>query len=36
LESGSPGGGKGGGGSEDRQRQLQTVWNDLRGALVGG
>ena len=37
LESGASGGvGKGGSGSGDRQRQLETVWKDLRGALVGG
>jgi hypothetical protein len=34
LESGSAGGGKGGGGSGDRQRQLETVWTELRGVLV--
>ena len=34
LESGSTGGGKGGGGSGDRQRQLETVWTELRGVLV--
>jgi hypothetical protein len=36
LESGSPGGGKGEGGSRDRQRQLATVWKELRGVLVRG
>ena len=36
LESGSTGGGKGGGGSGDRQRQLETVWTELRGVLVKG
>jgi hypothetical protein len=40
LESGASGGGKGGGkgggGSGDRQRQLETVWTELRGVLVKG
>jgi hypothetical protein len=36
LESGSTGGGKGGSGSGDRQRQLETVWKELRGVLVKG
>ena len=36
LESGASGGGKGGGGSADRQRQLETVWKELRGVLVRG
>ena len=36
LESGSTGGGNGGGGSGDRQRQLETVWKELRGVLVKG
>jgi len=36
LQSGSAGGGKGGGGSGDRQRQLETVWTELRGVLVKG
>jgi hypothetical protein len=36
LESGASGGGKGGGGSGDRQRQLETVWRELRGVLVKG
>jgi hypothetical protein len=36
LESGSPGGGKGGSGSGDRQRQLEPVWTELRGVLVKG
>ena len=36
LESGASGGGKGGGGSADRQRQLETVWRNLRGVLVRG
>ena len=36
LESGASGGGKGGGGSVDRQRQLETVWKELRGVLVNG
>ncbi|MEI6111745.1 MAG: hypothetical protein WCP63_08750 [Cyanobium sp. ELA712] len=36
LESGSPGAGKGEGGSGDRQRQLETVWKELRGVLVRG
>jgi hypothetical protein len=34
LESGSTGGGKGGSGSGDRQRQLETVWKELRRVLV--
>jgi hypothetical protein len=36
LESGASGGGKGEGGSGDRQRQLETVWKELRGVLVRG
>jgi hypothetical protein len=38
LESGPSGGGKGGSGSGsvDRQRQLETVWKELRGVLVKG
>jgi hypothetical protein len=36
LESGSTGGGKGGSGSGDRQRQLETVWKELRRVLVKG
>jgi hypothetical protein len=38
LESGASGGGKGesGSGSVDRQRQLETVWKELRGVLVKG
>jgi hypothetical protein len=36
LESGSAGGAKGGSGSGDRQRQLETVWTELRGVLVKG
>lgn len=38
LESGASGGGKGGSGSGsvDRQRQLETVWKELRGVLVKG
>jgi hypothetical protein len=36
LESGASGGGKGEGGSGDRQRQLETVWKELRGVLVKG
>ena len=36
LESGTTGGGKGGSGSADRQRQLETVWRNLRGVLVKG
>jgi len=36
LESGTTGGGKGGSGSEDRQRHLETVWRNLRGVLVRG
>jgi len=36
LESGASGGGKGGGGSVDRQRQLETAWKELRGVLVKG
>ena len=36
LERGASGGGKGGGGSVDRQRQLETVWKELRGELVKG
>jgi hypothetical protein len=34
LESGASAGGKGGKGSGDRQRQLETVWMELRGVLV--
>jgi hypothetical protein len=34
LEGGASGAGKGGSG--DRQRQLETVWKDLRGVLAGG
>jgi hypothetical protein len=36
LESGASAGGKGGSGSgsADRQRQLETVWRNLRGVLV--
>jgi hypothetical protein len=34
LESGTFADGKGGKGSVDRQRQLETVWKDLRGVLV--
>ena len=34
LEGGASGAGKGGSG--DRQRQLETVWKDLRGVLVVG
>ena len=34
LESGPSADGKGGKGSVDRQRQLETVWKDLRGVLV--
>jgi hypothetical protein len=34
LESGASAGGKGGKGSLDRQRQLETVWKDLRQVLV--
>lgn len=36
LESGASGGGKDGGGSGDRQRQLETAWKELRGVLVRG
>ena len=36
LESGASGGGNGEGGSGDRQRQLETVWRELRGVLVRG
>jgi hypothetical protein len=38
LESGASGGGKGGSGSgsADRQRQLETVWRELRGVLLRG
>jgi hypothetical protein len=38
LESGASAGGKGGSGSgsADRQRQLETVWRNLRGVLVRG
>jgi hypothetical protein len=36
LESGSPGGGKGEGGSGDRQRQLEKVWKELRVVLMRG
>ena len=36
LESGASGGGEGGGGSVDRQRQLETVWKELRGVLLTG
>jgi hypothetical protein len=36
LESGASGGGKGEAGSADRQRQLETVWKELRGVLVRG
>ena len=36
LGSGASAGGKGGGGSGDRQRQLETVWKELRGVLVKG
>ena len=36
LESGVSAGGQGGSGSVDRQRQLETVWRNLRGVLVGG
>jgi hypothetical protein len=36
LESGSAGGAKGGSGSGDRQRQLETVWTELRGVLLKG
>jgi hypothetical protein len=36
LESGASGGGKGGSESVDRQRQLETVWKELRGVLVRG
>ncbi len=36
LESGASGGGKGETGSADRQRQLETVWKELRGVLVKG
>jgi hypothetical protein len=32
----SGGGGKGGSGRVDHQRQLETVWRNLRGVLVGG
>jgi hypothetical protein len=34
LESGTFADGKGGKGSLDRQRQLETVWKNLRGVLV--
>jgi len=34
LESSASAGGKGGKGSVDRQRQLETVWMELRGVLV--
>jgi hypothetical protein len=34
LESNATAGGKGGKGSVDRQRQLETVWKDLRQVLV--
>jgi hypothetical protein len=34
LESGVSAAGKGASGGEDRQRQLQTVWKDLRQVLV--
>jgi hypothetical protein len=34
LESSASAGGKGGKGSVNRQRQLETVWKDLRGVLV--
>jgi hypothetical protein len=34
LESSASAGGKGGKGSLDRQRQLETVWKDLRQVLV--
>jgi len=36
LESGASAGGQGGSGSGDRQRQLETVWRNLRGVLVRG
>ena len=36
LESGATGDGKGASGNEDRQRQLETVWRNLRGVLVRG
>ena len=35
LESGASAGGQGGVGSVDRQRQLKTVWKNLRGLLIG-
>jgi hypothetical protein len=34
LESSASAGGKGANGGEDRQRQLETVWKDLRQVLV--
>jgi hypothetical protein len=34
LESGASAAGKGASGAENRQRQLETVWKDLRQVLV--
>jgi hypothetical protein len=36
LESGASDAGKGVGGSANRQRQLETVWKELRGVLMRG
>jgi len=36
LESGASRGGKGGSGSVNHQRQLETAWRNLRGVLVKG